>query len=36
MWGVREKEKSGMTWRIELPFTGMGYPIGASVLERKH
>jgi len=30
--GAREGEKSGMTWTIELPFTEMGNPVGASVL----
>lgn len=30
--GVQEREKSGMTWKIELPFTDMGNPVGASVL----
>ena len=30
--GAREGEKSGMIWKVELPFTEMGTPVGASVL----
>lgn len=30
--GVREREKSGMTWRVELSFTNVGDPVGASAL----
>lgn len=36
LWGVRENEKSGMTWRIALSFTEIGSPVEASVLEGKH
>lgn len=34
--GVREREKSGMTWRIELSFKEMGNSRGVSALEGKH
>lgn len=27
--GVRGREKSGMTWKMELSFTEMGNPVGA-------
>lgn len=33
-WGVKEREKAKMTWRVELSFTNMGKPIGASALGR--
>lgn len=33
---MRKREKSGVTWRIELSLTEMGNPRGVSVSERKH
>lgn len=33
-WGVKEREKEKMTWRVDLSFTSMGKPVGASVLGR--
>lgn len=33
-WGVKEREKAKMTWRVELSFTNMGKPVGASALGR--
>ena len=33
-WGVKEREKEKMTWRVELSFTNMGQPVGASALGR--
>ena len=33
-WDVKEREKAKMTWRVELSFTNMGKPVGASALGR--